>query len=128
MSVDPPAPQPLRQGETPPVPASTGLPSSDRATAWEFNPEYQRLVTTWQQVLPMLDALALRLDEAYKQATRTEVWDAPVSKRYVEEMAQWRAGLRLYRQAILTSISREAEEGRTQRWVPVNAGAPHAFS
>ncbi|MFJ2031236.1 hypothetical protein [Streptosporangium sp. NPDC087985] len=126
MFVDPPAPQPLQQGEMPPTPASTALPSPDRATAWEFNPDYQRLVTTWQQVLPMLDALAASMEKAYARATDREVWDAPVSGRYVEEMAQWRTGLRLYRQAILTSINEQ--EQRTERWVPVNAGAPHAFS
>ncbi|MFI9430729.1 MULTISPECIES: hypothetical protein [Streptosporangium] len=126
MFVDPPAPQPLQPGETPPASGSLGLPSPDRATSWEFNPDYQRLVTMWRQVLPALDDLAASLDRAYQLARSRDVWDAPVSGRYVKEMAEWRTRLGLYRQAILTSISDQAAD--TPRWVPANAGAPHAFS
>ncbi|MFI7532949.1 hypothetical protein [Streptosporangium sp. NPDC049376] len=126
MFVDPPAPQPLQPGETPPVSGSPGLPTPDMAVSWEFNPDYQRLVMMWRQVLSELDALTSSLDKAYQMARSKDVWDAPVSGRYVEEMAEWRTRLGLYRQAILTSISDQAAD--TPRWIPVNAGAPHAFS
>ncbi|MBB4914538.1 hypothetical protein [Streptosporangium saharense] len=126
MFVDPPAPQPLQPGETPPVSGSPGLPTPDMAVSWEFNPDYQRLVMMWRQVLPELDALTSSLEKAYQMARSKDVWDAPVSGRYVEEMAEWRTRLGLYRQAILTSISDQAAD--TPRWIPVNAGAPHAFS
>jgi hypothetical protein len=49
-----------------------------------------------------------------------------VGGRYVDEMAEWRSALGLYRQAVLTSISEEAAD--TPRWIPSSAGAPHAFS
>ncbi|MFF0573566.1 hypothetical protein ACFY19_28100 [Streptosporangium saharense] len=126
MFVDPPAPQPLQPGETPPVSGSPGLPTPDMAVSWEFNPDYQRLVMMWRQVLPELDELTSSLEKAYQMARSKDVWDAPVSGRYVEEMAEWRTRLGLYRQAILTSISDQAAD--TPRWIPVNAGAPHAFS
>ncbi|MBB2909925.1 hypothetical protein FHS43_001171 [Streptosporangium becharense] len=126
MFADPPAPQPLQPGETPPSSATAGIPSPDTATAWEFNPDYQRLVMAWRQVLPELDRLTGSLDRAYHLAKSKDVWDAPVSGRYVEDMGEWRTRLSLYRQAILTSISDQAAD--TPRWVPTNAGAPHAFS
>lgn len=127
MFVDPPAPQPLQPGETPPASANAGLPSAEAVTAWEFNPDYQRLVMMWRQVLPVLDTLTGSLDKAYQLARSRDVWDAPVSGRYVEDMTEWRTRLGLYRQAILTSISDQAAD--TPRWVPVvGAGAPHAFS
>nr|BFE87138.1 hypothetical protein GCM10020093_097390 [Planobispora longispora] len=44
----------------------------------------------------------------------------------MRDLVEWRARLGQYRQAILTSISDQAAD--TPRWVPVNAGAPHAFS
>jgi hypothetical protein len=125
MFVDPPAPQPMQPGETPPVSASGGLPSPDAVTAWEFNPDYQRLIVAWRQVLPVLDTLATSLDKAYQLARSRDVWDAPVSGRYVEDITHWRASLGLYRQAILTSISDQAAD--TPRWIPAAAGAPHAF-
>ncbi|GAA2991056.1 MULTISPECIES: hypothetical protein [Streptosporangium] len=126
MFVDPPAPQPMQPGETPPVSSGGGLPSSDTTTSWEFNPDYQRLVMMWRQVLPELDRLAASLDKAYRLARSRDVWDAPVSGRYVEDMTEWRTRLGLYRQAILTSISDQAAD--TPRWIPAGAGAPHAFS
>ncbi|GIH90048.1 hypothetical protein ACFFMN_11400 [Planobispora siamensis] len=126
MYVDPPAPQPLQPGETPPSAGTSALPSPDAATAWEFNPDYQRLVVLWRQVLPMLENLTSSLDRAYQMARSRDVWDAPVGERYVEDLAEWRTRLGQYRQAVLTSISDQAAD--TPRWVPVNAGAPHAFS
>jgi hypothetical protein len=44
----------------------------------------------------------------------------------VEDLAEWRNRLGLYRQAVLTAISDQAAD--TPRWVPASAGAPHAFS
>ncbi|MBG0828324.1 hypothetical protein HS041_11165 [Planomonospora sp. ID67723] len=126
MYADPPAPQPLQPGETPPQGRRSGVPSPETATAWQFNPEYQRLVVLWQQVLPMLETLTSSLDRAYQLAKSRDVWDAPVGDRYVEDLAEWRARLGQYRQAILTSISDQAAD--TPRWVPADAGAPHAFS
>jgi hypothetical protein len=126
MFVDPPAPQPLRPGETPPVSGGVGVPSPDTAMAWEFNPDYQKLVMMWRQVLPVLDTLTASLDKAYQLAKSSDVWDAPVSGRYVEDMTAWRTRLGLYRQAILTSISDQAAD--TPRWIPAAVGAPHAFS
>ncbi|GAA3428630.1 hypothetical protein ACWDTT_05840 [Streptosporangium sandarakinum] len=126
MYVDPPAPQPMRQGETPPVSPTPGLPTPGTATAWEFNPDYQKLVTLWREVLPLLDTMATSLDKAYRMARSGDVWDAPVAERYVQDMTEWRNRLGLYRQAILTSISDQAAD--TPRWVPADVGAPHAFS
>ncbi|MFI6501061.1 hypothetical protein [Nonomuraea typhae] len=124
MYVDPPAPQPLQPGERPPA-TSTG-PLDGQPRAWEFNPEYQRLVTAWQSVMPLLESLTASLDKAYQLARSPQTWDAPIGSRYVEDLAEWRTRLALYRQAVLTSISDEAAD--TPRWVPSNAGAPHAFS
>ncbi|GAA3444687.1 hypothetical protein [Planomonospora venezuelensis] len=126
MYADPPAPQPLQPGEAPPQGRSSGLPSPETATAWQFNPDYQRLVVLWQQVLPMLETLTSCLDRAYQMARSRDVWDAPVGDRYVEDLTEWRARLGQYRQAVLTSISDQAAD--TPRWVPADAGAPHAFS
>ncbi|MFI6298696.1 hypothetical protein ACIBEJ_44410 [Nonomuraea sp. NPDC050790] len=124
MYVDPPAPKPRQPGETPPAAASGALDGQPRA--WEFNPEYQRLVTAWQSVMPLLESLTTALDKAYQLARSPQTWDAPVGSRYVEDLAEWRSRLALYRQAVLTSISDEAAD--TPRWVPSSAGAPHAFS
>ena len=51
-----------------------GLPSPDTAMSWEFNPDYQRLVMTWRQVLPVLDTLTASLDKAYQLARSGDVW------------------------------------------------------
>jgi hypothetical protein len=127
MYVDPPAPQPLQPGETPPAQSGADPLSPDgQARAWEFNPDYQKLVTLWQQVLPVMETLTASLDQAYQLARSTDTWDAPVAARYIEDLAEWRKRLGLYRQAVLTSISDQAAD--TPRWVPAAAGAPHAFS
>ncbi|MEU8247526.1 hypothetical protein [Nonomuraea sp. NPDC048916] len=125
MYVDPPAPQPMRPGERPPVTAGAD-PLSPQPRAWEFNPEYQRLVNAWQSALPLLESLTTALDKAYRLARSPQTWDAPVGGRYVEDIGEWRSRLALYRQAVLTSISDEAAD--TPRWIPSAAGAPHAFS
>jgi hypothetical protein len=125
MYVDPPAPKPLQPGESPPR-SSTDVLSPEGARAWEFNPEYQRLVTLWQEVLPMLDSLEVSLDKAHQLARSRDVWDAPVGERYVEDLSEWRKRLQLYRQSVLTAISDEAAD--TPRWIPSEAGAPHAFN
>lgn len=123
MYVDPPAPRPRQPGEMPP--AATG-PLDEQPRAWEFNPEYQRLVTAWQEVMPLLESLTKALDGVYRRARSPQTWDAPVGKRYVEDIGEWRSRLALYRQAVLTAISDEAAD--TPRWVPSAAGAPRAFS
>lgn len=123
MYVDPPAPRPRELGEMPPKTATNPFEAEPRV--WEFNPEYQRLVTAWQEALPQLDKLARALDKAYSLARSPQTWDAPVGKRYVEDLGQWRNALALYRQAVLTAISDEAAD--TPRWIPAPAGAPHAF-
>jgi hypothetical protein len=125
MPFDPPAPQPRQPGENPPA-GATGNPLDGQPRVWEFNPEYQRLVTAWQTVMPLLETLTTALDKAYRLARSPQTWDAPVGGRYVDEMAEWRSALALYRQAVLTSISEEAAD--TPRWIPSSAGAPHAFS
>lgn len=127
MYVDPPPPLPLQPGETPPQ-TGTGdlLALGGQNRAWEFNPDYQRLVTLWQQALPMLDELTKSLDKAHQMARSRDVWDAPVAERYVMDLAEWRKRLAAYRQAVLTSISDQAAD--TPRWIPSAAGAPHAFS
>jgi len=61
-----------------------------------FNPEYQRLVDLWQKVSPPLDQLTRLLDKAYQMARSRDVWDAPVAKRYVEDLAESRNRLALY--------------------------------
>ncbi|GAA1014948.1 hypothetical protein Aple_052610 [Acrocarpospora pleiomorpha] len=125
--VDPPAPRPLQPGETPPAPSSADLLApGGQATTWVFNPEYQRLVDLWFQVLPLMEQLTTSLDKPYQMARSTDVWDAPVAKRYVQDIGEWRNRLGLYRQAVLTAISDEAAD--TPRWVPSKAGAPHAYS
>jgi hypothetical protein len=125
MYVDPPAPKPRQPDENPPS-NGNGNPLEPQPRAWEFNPEYQRLVTAWQTVLPMLEGLTTALDKAYQLARSSQTWDAPVGKRYIEDIGEWRSRLALYRQAVLTSISEEAAD--TPRWVPSAIGAPHAFS
>ncbi|GAA2385618.1 hypothetical protein [Nonomuraea africana] len=125
MYVDPPAPQPRQPGEQPPV-TTSGSPLDGQPRVWEFNPDYQRLVTAWQTVLPMLETLTASLDKAYQLARSPQTWEAPVGTRYVEDLAEWRNRLALYRQAVLTAISDQAAD--TPRWVPAAAGAPHAFS
>ncbi|WP_219468571.1 hypothetical protein [Nonomuraea rhizosphaerae] len=125
MYVDPPAPQPRRPDEQPPS-DTNGNPLEAQPRAWEFNPEYQRLVTAWQTALPMLEGLSTALDKAYQLARSPQTWDAPVGNRYVEDIGEWRNRLALYRQAVLTSISEEAAD--TPRWIPSSIGAPHAFS
>ncbi|SDQ94136.1 hypothetical protein [Thermostaphylospora chromogena] len=125
MFVDPPAPRPLDPRETPPK-GSTDPLSPDAGRSWEFNPEYQRLVTLWQQVLPLLDDLTASLDKALRLARSPDTWDAPVGRRYVEDLTEWRERLQRYRRAVLTAISDEAAD--TPRWIPVETGAPHAFN
>ncbi|MEU7001291.1 hypothetical protein [Nonomuraea sp. NPDC046570] len=124
MYVDPPAPQPRQPGETPPTTGAGPLDGQPRA--WEFNPDYQRLVNAWHAVIPMLETLGDALDKAYGLARSPQTWDAPVGARYVEDIAEWRNRLGLYRQAVLTAISDQAAD--TPRWVPSPVGAPHAFS
>ncbi|MFI7445484.1 hypothetical protein [Nonomuraea indica] len=124
MYADPPAPQPMRPGETPPAKPGAN-PLDPQPRAWEFNPEYQRLVTAWQTVLPLLESITTALDKAYRQARSPQTWEAPVGERYVEDLAAWRSRLALYRQAVLTAISDEAAD--TPRWIPSTAGAPRAF-
>lgn len=124
MSFDPPAPRPLQPGERPPQ-GSTDVLSPEGAQAWEFNPEYQRLVTLWQKVVPELDALTASLDRAYRLARSPDTWDAPVARRYVEDLGEWRKRLEMYRKSVLTAISEEAAD--TPRWIPAETGAPHAF-
>jgi hypothetical protein len=124
---DPPAPMALQPGENPPTPSGTDLLTpGGQATTWVFNPEYQRLVDLWVKVAAPLDQLSKLLDKAYQMARSRDVWDAPVAKRYVEDLAEWRNRLALYRQSVLTAISDHAAD--TPRWVPGKTGAPHAFS
>ncbi|WP_062335810.1 MULTISPECIES: hypothetical protein [Herbidospora] len=125
--LDPPAPRPLQPGETPP--AANGndlLIPGGQATTWVFNPEYQRLVDLWFQVMPLMEKISTLLDRPYTLARSTDTWNADVAKRYVQQISEWRTRLGLYRQAVLTSISDEAAD--TPRWVPSKAGAPHAYS
>lgn len=123
---DPPAPKPLQPGEKPPAQSGADLlKPGGQATTWEFNPDYQKLVELWQQVLPLLDKLVKSLDGPYKMAQDKDVWDAPVGDRYVAQIAEWQKMLLAYRKAVLTSISEQAAD--TPRWVPKGAKAPHAF-
>lgn len=127
MYADPPAPQPLQAGETPPASSSADPFSPDgQATNWRFNPEYQRLVDLWQQTLPLLEGLTTSLDKAYQMARSRDVWDAPVAERYVQDITEWRNRLGMYRHAVLTAISDQAAD--TPRWVPAASSAPHAYS
>ncbi|GAA3218200.1 MULTISPECIES: hypothetical protein [Nonomuraea] len=123
MYVDPPAPKPRDPNETPPVSASGALDDPQRA--WEFNPDYQRLVVAWNTVLPQLEALRTALDKAYGLAKSPQTWDAPVGERYVQDIREWRNRLAVYRHNVLTTISDEAAD--TPRWIPTTANAPHAF-
>ncbi|WP_424529562.1 hypothetical protein ACOZ38_08585 [Sphaerisporangium viridialbum] len=127
MYADPPAPQPLQPGETPPASSSPDPFSPDgQASNWRFNPEYQKLVDLWQQTQPLLEGLTTSLDKAYQMARSRDVWDAPVAERYVQDMTEWRNRLGMYRQAVLTAISDQAAD--TPRWVPTASSAPHAYS
>lgn len=127
MYVDPPAPLPLQQGETPPPPSTTDmLKPGGQPTSWVFNPEYQDLVDLWFKVLPMMEQLTSSLDKPFQMARSTDVWDAPVAKRYVEDVAEWRKRLGLYRQTVLTAISDLAAD--TPRWIPSRSGVPHVLS
>ncbi|WP_214413550.1 hypothetical protein [Sphaerisporangium fuscum] len=126
MYSDPPAPQPLQPGETPPASSTDPFGAGGQASSWRFNPEYQKLVDLWQQVRPMLDGLTGSLDKAYQMARSRDVWDAPVAERYVQDMTEWRNRLVMYRQAVLTAISDQAAD--TPRWIPASSAAPHAYS
>ncbi|MFF3666953.1 hypothetical protein [Microtetraspora malaysiensis] len=124
---DPPAPTPLQPGETPPAPSATDLLApGGQHTTWVFNPEYQRLVDLWLQVLPLMEQLTGSLDKPHQMARSADVWDAPVAKRYVDDVTEWRNRLAMYRQAVLTAISDQAAD--TPRWIPGGVGAPRAFS
>ncbi|MFC4011771.1 hypothetical protein ACFOY2_31385 [Nonomuraea purpurea] len=123
MFVDPPAPTPKTAEEKPPASAEDALQNPPRA--WEFNPDYQRLVTAWNTVLPHLEGLRTALDKAYGLAMSPQTWDAPVGERYVEDIREWRNRLAAYRHSVLTAISDEAAD--TPRWVRTTANAPHAF-
>jgi hypothetical protein len=127
MYVDPPAPTPPQPGETPPAPSGADLLTrGGQSTTWVFNPEYQKLVDLWLQVVPLMDQLTRSLDKPYEMARSKDVWDAPVAERYVQDLAEWRRRLGMYRQAVLTAISDQAAD--TPRWVPSRTGAPHVFS
>ncbi|MER6575385.1 hypothetical protein [Nonomuraea sp. NPDC001023] len=123
MYVDPPAPRPRSRDEMPPVTAAG--PLDNQPLAYEFNPDYERLVTAWNTVMPMLEKLSTALDKAYALAKSPQTWDAPVGDRYVQDIREWRSKLALYRHAVLTAISDEADD--TPRWIPSQTGAPHAF-
>lgn len=123
MYVDPPAPKPRGRDEMPPATAAGPLDNTPRA--YEFNPEYERLVIAWNTVMPMLEKLTTALDKAYALAKSPQTWDAPVGERYVRDIREWRSKLALYRNSILTSISDQAAD--TPRWIPSPTGAPHAF-
>ena len=126
MYVDPPRPKPMAPGEAPPrqSPAEQLVPGG-QATTWVFNPEYQKLVDLWDQVVPLLDKLNASLADVQKKAQSREVWDAPVAERYLKDIAEWRKRIGLYRQGVLTAISDEAAD--TPRWIPSGADAPRAF-
>ncbi|GII75132.1 hypothetical protein Sru01_01140 [Sphaerisporangium rufum] len=126
MYADPPAPQPLQPGETPPAATADPFSPGGQPSAWRFNPEYQKLVDLWQQVRPLLDGLTRSLDKAHQMARSRDVWDAPVAARHVEDITEWRNRLLTYRQAVLTAISDEAAD--TPRWIPASSAAPHAYS
>ncbi|MGN9838526.1 hypothetical protein ACTMTI_10445 [Nonomuraea sp. H19] len=123
MYVDPPAPKPMEPGERPPQTTAGALENTPRA--WEFNPDYQRLVVAWNTVMPHLETLRTALDKAYSLARSPQTWDAPVGERYVQDIREWRTRLAVYRQSVLTAISDEAAD--TPRWIPTTANAPHAF-
>ncbi|HEX4812880.1 MAG TPA: hypothetical protein VFV66_09030 [Nonomuraea sp.] len=121
MYVDPPPPRPKEPGERPPATAAGPLDNPPRA--WEFNPDYQRLVNAWHAVMPQLESLRTALDKAYGLARSPQTWDAPVGERYVQDIREWRTRLAVYRHAVLTAISDEAAD--TPRWIPSTVNAPH---
>lgn len=123
MFVDPPAPTPMGPRERPPETIAGALENQPRA--WEFNPDYERLVVAWNTVMPQLETLKTVLDKAYNLARSPQTWDAPVGERYVQDIREWRNRLAAYRHAVLTAISDEAAD--TPRWIPTTANAPHAF-
>jgi hypothetical protein len=126
LLVDPPAPQPLRPGETPPAQSLPDqLAPGGQATTWVFNPEYQKLVDLWHKALPLLEDLTTSLDRPLRLSRSKDVWDAAVGDRRAHDIAQWRGQLATYRHAVLTAISDEAAD--TPRWVPSGSDAPHAF-
>jgi hypothetical protein len=109
--------------ERPPETIAGALENQPRA--WEFNPDYERLVVAWNTVMPQLETLKTVLDKAYNLARSPQTWDAPVGERYVQDIREWRNRLAAYRHAVLTAISDEAAD--TPRWIPTTANAPHAF-
>ncbi|SEG58292.1 hypothetical protein SAMN05444920_103298 [Nonomuraea solani] len=123
MYADPPAPREKETDEVPPISSAGPLDIPQRA--WEFNPDYQRLVVAWNTVLPQLETLKTALDKAYGLAKSPQTWDAPVGERYIQDIHEWRTRLAAYRHAVLTTISDEAAD--TPRWIPTSANAPHAF-
>lgn len=126
MFDDPPAPKPLQPGEKPPTQsAAESLTPGGQTTTWVFNPEYQKLVDLWQQVVKLLDELVALLDQPLQMAKSTDVWDAPVAKGYIEKMTAWRGNLVKYRKAVLSEISSRA--AATPRWVAKELVSPKAF-
>jgi hypothetical protein len=123
MYGDPPAPMPRAKDET--VPTATQSPFDSTPVVYVFNPAYERLVMVWQSVLPALDKLNAALDKSYNLATSPQTWDAPVGKRYVQDISEWRSQMILYRHAILTTISDEARG--TPRWIPSKEGSPSVY-
>ncbi|GAA2206078.1 hypothetical protein GCM10009850_015360 [Nonomuraea monospora] len=112
MYADPPAPRPKGANESPP--ASPGG-SDGLQHPWKWNPDYQKLIDAWEELLPRLDALTTTLDKAYSLSRSPQTWDAAVGERYVEDIREWRRRLALYRLSVLTALSDKAE--RMPRWV-----------
>ncbi|RJL24500.1 hypothetical protein D5H75_29735 [Bailinhaonella thermotolerans] len=112
----------MQPGETPPAASATDhLVPGGGGPQWVFNPEYQRLVELWNDVLPMLEELTKVLDKPYAKARSRDVWDAPVADRHVQDMGEWRKRLEAYRSAVLAAISEKAAE--TPRWIPAGRSA-----
>lgn len=120
MYVDPPPPKPYDPDEVRRVDVAT--PSMGSPALLRSNPDYERLVAAWEAVMPHLESLKIVLDKAYTRAMSPQTWDAPVGKRYVEDIRAWRERLLAYRHAVLTAISDEAAD--TPRWKPLPAGVP----
>ncbi|MGW0804988.1 hypothetical protein [Nonomuraea sp. NPDC002799] len=125
MYADPPRPRPFTSKDPKDQPPADPANTLGDQRAWEFNPDYERLVVAWDTVEPQLNDLRTALDKAYSMAKSPQTWDAPVGERYVEDIREWRTRLALYRHSVLTEISDQAAD--TPRWLPAKAGAPSIY-
>ncbi len=59
-----------------------------QSTAWVFNPEYQRPVDLWEQVMPEMERITKLLERPYTMARSADTWQVDVAERYVQQISE----------------------------------------